>query len=91
MINNENIFSIEKKLTSKERKELPDSAYGIPSKRKYPLYKEDGTPDTNHIRSAITMFGKADNADKKQLASKIRTAAKKAGIEIKKDSDINKF
>ena len=77
-------ISIESKLNSKDRDELPDSAYGIPELRKYPL------TDANHVRSAISYFGKAPAKYKHSLAIRICRAAKKFGVEISKDSPVYK-
>jgi len=72
-------------LKTKERKELPDSAFGIPSKRIFPLN------DANHIRSAIQMFSKCPNELKPELAENIRKKAIEFDIKISKDSEINKY
>ena len=45
-----------------KRSNLPDSEFGIPEERKFPLDSEE------HVRSAIKLFGHADESKKKQLA-----------------------
>jgi len=72
-------------LKAKERKELPDSAFGIPSKRIFPLH------DVNHVRLAIQMFSKCSKELKPELAENIRKKATEFNIKISKDSEINKY
>lgn len=81
-------------LKAKDRNKLPDSAFGIPSKRMYPLYKLDGdklVPDKAHIESAARLFGHAANEDKPQLAKNILKAAKAAGIDSSGWTEVNKW
>lgn len=90
---NENVIIEEQKelqsfmeMSSAERKELPDEAFGIPSKRKYPLDTEA------HVRSAIKFFNYVDEEDGKELAMDIISAMKKFGIYGKiKVSSKNRF
>ena len=53
-----NIYN-EEKLSTKDRKELPASIYGLPSEKKYPLN------DANHVRSAMAYFNHCDKNKKK--------------------------
>lgn len=76
---------IEAALTSKQRKDLPSSAFGIPQLRKYPL------TDKNHVLSAISYFHKAPEEYKKALARRIARKAKEYGIEIASDSDVARY
>jgi hypothetical protein len=76
---------------SKERKELPDSAFGLPSERKYPLYGEDGKADASSVKSAIKLFGHCADNKKAGLAKKIKTAAGKCGVIISPDSEVAKY
>ena len=65
------------KLKHKERKALPDSAFGVPGKRKFPLH------DCNHVRNAMARFSQAkglSSAEKSTLRSKIMSRAKQCGI-----------
>ena len=68
-----------------KRSELPNSAFGIPEDRKYPLDTEE------HVRSAIHLFGHAEESKKKELARRIRKAAKKYNIEIKDTTMVHKY
>lgn len=56
----------EKALTSQERKELPDSEFGIPELRKYPL------TDKEHVEQAIRYFNKCPKGYEKELATNIK-------------------
>lgn len=58
-----------------KRSELPDSAFGISSERKFPLDTAD------HVLSAIKFFNYAKPSEEKELASKIIKAIKKFNIE----------
>lgn len=62
---NESISLNESALTSKERNELPDSVFGIPNGRHYPLHDKD------HILNAIQRFKSCAADDRKLLASNI--------------------
>lgn len=61
-------------LSSKERKALDDSVFGIPELRKYPLNDKD------HVKSAIRFFNKVDNEHEKELAENIINAMDEYGI-----------
>lgn len=79
---------IAKDLAEKERRELPDSAFGLVIKdpktgkkiRKYPM------PDAEHVRKAIQFFKKhyQDYPEewRVQIAKKIVKRAKKFGVEV---------
>ena len=71
----------EAKINTEDRNKLPDSAFGIPSKRKYPLTDKDGNLDEKHILQAVRFFNKADESDKKELAKNILKAAKKLDMD----------
>lgn len=78
----------EDSLSTKERDELPDSAFGISSMRKYPLN------DADHVKSAIKLFGHCPKGHEKELANKIRSAMKKYDIPIDsvgKDNKLHKY
>lgn len=77
--------TMEAELSTKERNKLDDSQFGIPEDRKYPL------TDANHVRSAISYFGKAPQGKKRSLAKRIKEAAKKYGVEINPDSEVAKY
>ena len=72
-------------MTAKERNNLPDSAFGIPSKRKYPLDTEA------HVRSAIRFFNYVDKEDEVELAGNIKKAMKKFNITDIKIGKKNRF
>ena len=63
-------------LSETKRSNLPDSSFGIPEDRKYPLDTEQ------HVKSAIKLFGHAEESKKKKLAKNIRAAASKYDITI---------
>ena len=72
-------------MNSSERNKLPDSAFGVPSKRKFPLDSE------KHVRSAIKFFNYVDKADEELLAKNIIKAMKKYNIDDVKIGDKNRF
>ena len=55
----------EAKLYAKERNQLPDSKFGLPSQRRYPLH------DRAHILSAIKFFNKVEPEYEEELARNI--------------------
>lgn len=67
----------EAKLNTKDRNDLPDSAFGIPKLRKFPLNDED------HVRAAIRFYGHCEDKHKKELAENIRKAIKKFNMNVK--------
>jgi hypothetical protein len=58
------------KLTTKQRKALPKSAFGEPGKRKYPM------PDTNHAAAAKNRATQAVNAGRMSAAERAKIDAK---------------
>jgi hypothetical protein len=72
-------------MSAAERNKLPDSAFGIPSKRKYPLDTEA------HVRSAIKFFNYVDKEDEAELARNIIKAMKKFNITDVKVGEKNRF
>ena len=58
-------YIFEETLSSKERKELKDSDFGLPSQRRYPM------PDESHVLSAIRFFNHVEEEYEKELASNI--------------------
>lgn len=95
----DNVFSSEcfyatrstEKMNTASRKELPDSAFGLPKERKFPLYDAKGNADKGHIKSAFAYFRKCPEAKKKELAKAILKAIKsynsKNEIKIKYSED----
>ena len=61
------------RLTAEERRELDDNAFGIPSRREFPLV------DAAHVRAA-------PEADKPALARRILRQAAEFGIEIRSET-----
>lgn len=64
------------KLNASERKELPDSDFGLPQKREFPM------PDAVHVRAAEAYFRYASDEDKPELAKNILRKAEKYGVNI---------
>ncbi len=64
----------EEKLRAKERNQLPDDVFGIPSLRKYPLDTEE------RVRSAIKLFGHCPKEHEAELARRIIKKMKEYGI-----------
>jgi hypothetical protein len=66
-------------LSSKERRELPDSAYAFPGKRKEPL------TDARHVQNALARFdqvqGVSDN-ERDQAFANIKAAARHYDVEV---------
>ena len=83
---NENFnYQALEEMSAAERNKLPDSAFGIPSKRKYPLDTEA------HVRSAIKFFNYCDKEDEAELARNIIKAMKKFNITDVKVGEKNRF
>ena len=68
-----------------KRSELPDSEFGIPEDRKFPLDTEE------HVQSAIKLFGHAEESKKKSLAKKIASKAKQYNIEIPETTQVYEY
>lgn len=84
--NSEYQTAIEAKLTTAQRKALPDSAFGLPTVRKYPLITKDenGEYDWSHLKDAIAYFHTCkDEEQKKELATNIAKVIKKYKVDIK--------
>jgi hypothetical protein len=66
-------------LSSKERRELPDSAYAFPGERKEPL------TDARHVQNALARFdqvqGVSDN-ERDQAFANIKAAARHYDVEV---------
>ena len=93
-------IALEVKLTKEERDNLPDSDFGLPKERKYPLIitpKEKRASNdkdgASHIRNAIAFFHFCKEKDRKELASNIMKAIKehKLDIEIDEKNIIRKY
>jgi hypothetical protein len=67
------------KLNTKERQELPDSAYAFPKQRKGPL------TDASHVKNALARFDQIEgvsDADRDLAFANIKKAAKHFDIQI---------
>ena len=64
------------RLTAAERHELPDSAFGIPETREFPLV------DAEHVRAAEAYFRYAPEAKKAALARRILAKAAEFGVHV---------
>lgn len=60
-----------------ERKELPDSVYGLPERREYPM------PDAAHVRAAEAYFRYCPEELKPKLARAILARAQEYGVDVK--------
>ena len=71
------------KLSTDDKKELPDSAYAFPKKRKEPM------TDASHVQNALGRFDqvKGVSDEERDIAfANIKKAAKHYGIEIEEDN-----
>ena len=69
-------------LSTKDRKELPDSVYAFPGKRKEPL------TDAKHVQNALARFDQVrdvSDAERDQAFANIRAAAKHYGVDVAED------
>lgn len=64
------------RLTYEEKKELPDSVFGLPQRREYPM------PDAAHVRAAESYFRYCPEDLKGQLARAILARAKEFGVDV---------
>lgn len=63
-------------ITEKERKSMPDSVFGLPERREYPM------PDAAHVRAAEAYFRYCPEALKPRLAAAILQKAKEFGVDV---------
>lgn len=73
----QNLRLQEAKLSTQERKELPDTEYGLPDEKKYPL------TDRQHVIKAIQFFHHCPDNKKSELAHRIKKKADEFDVEIK--------
>lgn len=64
------------RLSYEEKKELPDSVFGLPSRREYPM------PDAAHVRAAEAYFRYCPEDLKPELARAILRFAKEYGVDV---------
>ncbi len=70
-------------LNTKERKELPDSAYAFPNQRKEPI------TDASHVKNALARFDQVDgvsDADRDLAFANLQKAAQHYGIDLEEKS-----
>ena len=70
-MDNSDEYIFEEALSTKERKELSDSDFGLPSQRRYPM------PDKSHVLSAIRFFNHVEKEYEAELAKNIIKKIKK--------------
>lgn len=63
-------------LNTEERKELPDSVFGLPERREYPM------PDAAHVRAAESYFRYCPDDLKPKLARAILAKAREYGVNV---------
>ena len=70
-------------LDTKDRKELPDSAYAFPKQRKEPI------TDASHVKNALARFDQVQDvsdADRDLAFANIQAAAKHYGINVEESN-----
>lgn len=71
------------KLDTAERRELPDSVFGLPDRREYPM------PDAAHVRAAEAYFRYCPDYLKHELARNIVEKARQFGVDIESSTILN--
>ena len=64
------------RITYQEKKELPDSVFGLPDRREYPM------PDAAHVRAAEAYFRYCPDDLKPELARAILARAREFGVTL---------
>mgnify|MGYP001089649423 CR=1 FL=1 len=64
------------RLSYEDKKELPDSVYGLPERREYPM------PDAAHVRAAEAYFRYCPKDLKTRLARAILARAREFGVDV---------
>lgn len=64
------------RISYEERKELPDSVYGLPEQHEYPM------PDAAHVRAAEAYFRYCPEDLKPKLARAILARAQEFGVDV---------
>ncbi len=64
------------KISYEERKDLPDSVFGLPERREYPM------PDAAHVRAAEAYFRYCPEDLKPRLARAILQCAQDYGVDV---------
>ena len=60
-----------------ERRDMPDSVFGLPGRREYPM------PDAAHVRAAEAYFRYCPEELKPRLARAILARAQEYGVDVK--------
>lgn len=64
------------RISYEDRKDLPDSVFGLPERREYPM------PDAAHVRAAEAYFRYCPEDLKHKLALAILERAKEYGVDV---------
>lgn len=64
------------RLSYEEKKELPDSVFGLPERREYPM------PDAAHVRAAEAYFRYCPEELRHELAVNILKFADRYGVDV---------
>ena len=64
------------KLNTDERRDLPDSVFGLPERREYPM------PDAAHVKAAEAYFRYCPEELKPKLARAILARAREYGVDV---------
>lgn len=64
------------RLSYEDKKELPDSVFGLPERREYPM------PDAAHVRAAESYFRYCPEDLKPKLARAILARARMFGVDV---------
>lgn len=64
------------RLDAEERREMPDSDFGLPERREYPM------PDAAHVRAAEAYFRYCPPELREELAQAILRKAGEFGVEV---------
>ncbi len=65
------------RLSYEDKKELPDSVFGLPERREYPM------PDAAHVRAAEAYFRYCPDDLKPRLARAILARARELGVDVR--------
>ena len=76
LIESLNYMIMNDRISYEEKKELPDSVFGLPQRREYPM------PDAAHVRAAEAYFRYCPEELKPQLARAILRRAKEFGVDV---------
>ena len=63
-------------LNTEERRDLPDSVFGLPERREYPM------PDAAHVRAAEAYFRYCPEDLRPELARNILRFAREYGVDV---------